>query len=216
MPPPPSEEEQVNTLERILRVATTLFSEYGFHGTSTRAIASAAGINVSTLAYHVGSKEELYRKVFHRLFLREFEVVSRFAGHVDDAVVRDPKAFRNLLEGLVDALIEMTLESPEVPRLWVRRWLEREFRFDEIEAEFSLPLYQMVYDLLERAREAGTIRAPLPDIRLFLISFTWLLYGYFTGGPLPWNVGQADPFAPEQIAAFRAFLHDYLDRMLGL
>lgn len=213
---PPSQDEQVSTLERILRVATTLFAEYGFHGTSTRAIASAAGINVSTLAYHVGSKEELYRKVFYRLFLREFEVVSRFTSHVDDAVLQDPAAFRGLLERLVDALIEMTLESREVPRLWVRRWLEREFRFDEIEAEFSLPLYQMVYDLLERARQIGTIRAPLLDIRLFLISFTWLLYGYFTGGPLPWNVDRADPFAPEQIVAFRAFLHDYLARMLGL
>ena len=211
-----SDEQSRDSLERILQAATHLFAEHGYHGVSTRAIAEAVGLNVSTVNYHAGSKEELYRKVFHRLFLQEFELVSRFAGYVDEAVVEDAAALRGLLERLVDGLIDMTLAHPEVPRLWVRRWLEREFRFDEIETEFSLPLYEMVRDLLDRARAAGTIRADGPDLRLFLISFTWILYGYFTGGPIPWNVAHTDPYEPEQIVAFKVFLHDYICRMLDL
>ena len=74
----------------------------------------------------------------------------------------------------------------------------------------------MVRDLLERAREAGTIRSPEPDIRLLLISVTWILYGYFDGGPTTWNLARSDPFGTEQIAAFRLFLHDYVCRMLDL
>jgi AcrR family transcriptional regulator len=205
-----------DSLERILDAATLLFAEHGYHGVSTRALAEAVGLNISTINYHAGSKEELYRQVFHRLFLQEFEMVSRFTGYVDGAVVHDAAALRSLLERLVDELIDMTLAHPEVPRLWVRRWLEREFRFDDIEVEYSLPLYEMVRDLLERARAAGTIRADGPDARLFLISFTWMLYGYFTGGPISWNVAHADPFEPEQISAFKAFLHDYIRRMLQL
>ena len=69
---------------------------------------------------------------------------------------------------------------------------------------------------IKRARQAGTIDADGPDIRLLLISFTWVLYGYFTGGPIAWNLAEADPFDPEQIAAFRTFVHDYVRRMLDL
>lgn len=216
MPVPEGEHTSSDSLERILDAATLLFAEHGYHGVSTRALAEAVGLNISTVHYHAGTKEEIYRRVFHRLFVQEFELVSRFAGYVDEEVVHDPAAVRRLLERLVDAIIDMTLEHPEVPRLWVRRWLEREFRFDRIEAEFSLPLYEMVRDLLERARAAGTIRAGGPDVRLFLISFTWMLYGYFTGGPIPWNVARTDPFAPDQIVAFKEFLHDYICRMLEL
>jgi AcrR family transcriptional regulator len=213
-----SDGEQVgsDSLERILREATMLFAEYGYHGVSTRAIAKAVGLNISTVNYHAGSKEELYHKVFHRLFLHEFEVVSRLTGYVDDSVVDDPAALRNLLEQLIDALIDMTLESPEVPRLWVRRCLEREFQFENIEVDFSLPLYEMVRNLLERARRAGAIRSDGPNTRLLLISVTWMLYGYFTGGPIAWNLAEADPFDPEQIDAFREFMHDYVFRMLDL
>jgi AcrR family transcriptional regulator len=205
-----------DSLERILREATLLFAEHGYHGVSTRALAKAVGLNISTINYHAGSKEEIYRQVFQRLFLREFEAVSRFAGYVDDAVVDDPDALRHLLRDLIDALIDMSLDSPEVPRLWVRRWLERDFQFDGIEVDYSLPLYEMVRDLLERARRAGTIRADGPNTRLLLISVTWMLYGYFTGGPIAWNLAEADPFDPEQIAAFRVFMHDYVFRMLDL
>jgi AcrR family transcriptional regulator len=212
----PNGEESSDSVERILRAATTLFAEHGYHGVSTRAIAKAVDLNVATVSYHTGSKGDLYRKVFHRLFTKEFELVSRFTGYVDDEVVRDRAALRNLLEQLIDALIDMTLDNPEVPRLWVRRWLERDLRLDDIEVDFSLPLYEMVRDVLERARQAGTIRAPEPDVRLLLISFTWILYGYFTGGPTTWNLAKSDPFEPEQITAFKQFLHDYVCRLLDL
>lgn len=212
----PETEQSTDSSERILRAATLLFAEHGYHGVSTREIANAVGLNVATVSYHTGSKAELYHRVFERLYLQELTLVTRFTGYVEDQVVQDREALRTLLLRLIDALIELTLESPEVPKLWVRRWLEREFRFDDIEAEFSLPLYEMVRDLLERARQAGTIRSPGPDVRLFLISFTWMLYGYFTGGPIPRNAARSDPLDPEQIAAFKAFLHDYVCRMLEL
>lgn len=212
----PEPEQSADSQERILNAATLLFAEHGYHGVSTREIANAVGLNVATVSYHTGSKAELYRRVFERLYLRELSLITRFAGYVDGEVVRDPEALRGLLLRLIDALIELTLESPEVPKLWVRRWLEREYHFDDIEAEFSLPLYEMVRDLLDRSRRAGTIRSSGPDARLFLISFTWMLYGYFTGGPIPLNAARSDPFDPEQIAAFKAFLHDYVCRMLDL
>ena len=47
----------------IFLAATQLFAEFGFQGTSTRAIAKAAGVKQVMLHYHFGSKEQLYEEV---------------------------------------------------------------------------------------------------------------------------------------------------------
>lgn len=211
---PPSSDATFDSYERILAAARALFAEQGFHGTSTRAIAAAAGLNIATMHYHVGSKEDLYQQVFRRLFEQEYALIASFVADVDDRVVADPAALRSLLEQLVDALVDMTLAQPETARLWLRRWLEREETRLNLEQEISLPLYEMVLNLLERARRAGSIHPGEVELRLFLISFTWMLYGYFTGGPLAWNAALADPLEPDQVAAFKRFLHHYVARML--
>ena len=51
------------TRNRIMNAASRLFSEKGFSGTTTRAIANEAGINEVTLFRHFGSKENLARAI---------------------------------------------------------------------------------------------------------------------------------------------------------
>ena len=48
---------------KILTAARRIFGEYGFHGTTTRMIASEVGIDISTLHYHWGDKNDLYEAV---------------------------------------------------------------------------------------------------------------------------------------------------------
>jgi len=50
--------------ERIAAVATRLFAAKGYNGVSLRAIATAAGVPVSLIPYHFGSKEGLYRALW--------------------------------------------------------------------------------------------------------------------------------------------------------
>lgn len=203
--------------ERILREATVLFAEHGYHGASTRAIAAAAGLNIATLAYHVGGKLDLYRAVFRRLAEQERELLAAIVAEADTATLADPAAMRGLLADLIDALVAMTIERPEVPRLWVRRWLERPPEAgDSFEAEFAVPVFQPVRELLDAARAAGGLRADGPDTGLFLQSFSWMLYGYFLGGPLDLAASRADPAEPRRLAALRVFLLDYTCRMLDL
>ncbi len=54
--------------ESILDTAEKLFSELGYDGTSTRAIAHEAGVNMAMLNYYFGSKEGLYKAIFERKF----------------------------------------------------------------------------------------------------------------------------------------------------
>ena len=49
-----------DTKAELVRAATTLFSRYGFHGTSVKQIAESAGVNISLVSYHFGGKENLY------------------------------------------------------------------------------------------------------------------------------------------------------------
>jgi len=52
---------------RILTVAEHLFAENGVDGTSLRSIMAAAGVSISQINYHFGTKEALLRAIFeHR------------------------------------------------------------------------------------------------------------------------------------------------------
>ena len=48
---------------RILSSARRLFGEYGYNDTTTRMIAGDVGIDISTLYYHWGEKQDLYEAV---------------------------------------------------------------------------------------------------------------------------------------------------------
>lgn len=55
-----------STKARILDVAEQLFSEKGFAETSMRDITGQANVNLASVNYHFGSKEELINAVFQR------------------------------------------------------------------------------------------------------------------------------------------------------
>lgn len=54
------------TKNRILDVAERLFAEQGFAATSMRTITSEAGVNLSAVNYHFGSKDGLVQAIFTR------------------------------------------------------------------------------------------------------------------------------------------------------
>ena len=56
----------VETKERILDAAETLFMEHGYEATSLRALTTAADVNLAAVNYHFGSKEELFQAVLTR------------------------------------------------------------------------------------------------------------------------------------------------------
>jgi AcrR family transcriptional regulator len=55
-----------DTRERILDAAEQLFVERGFEATTLRMITARAGVNLASVNYHFGSKEELVHELFRR------------------------------------------------------------------------------------------------------------------------------------------------------
>ena len=60
------------TKAKILKVATTLFSELGYRGASVRKIASAVGIRESAIYNHYKNKEEIFLEVSREIFSSPF------------------------------------------------------------------------------------------------------------------------------------------------
>ncbi|RLD05892.1 MAG: hypothetical protein DRI65_07920 [Chloroflexota bacterium] len=56
----------LNTRGRIMQAASDLFTNKGYAGTTTRAIAETAGVNEVTLFRHFGSKENLAREIMNQ------------------------------------------------------------------------------------------------------------------------------------------------------
>lgn len=58
------------TRSRILREASRLFAEFGFHQATIREISQAAEVNVAAINYHFRDKEGLYREVLRAAHAR--------------------------------------------------------------------------------------------------------------------------------------------------
>ena len=64
----------VHTKDKILKVATTLFSELGYKGASVRKIASKVGIRESAIYNHYKNKEEIFLEVAKGIFSTPFDI----------------------------------------------------------------------------------------------------------------------------------------------
>jgi len=208
------EKENISTADRILDVATVFFARKGYHGTSIRDIAREVNLSVATLYYYIQNKDDLYVKVFKRQYIEESEIIGNILANATEATTRDPAALRDLIYRLIDALIERSVINPDIVRLWTWRWLERPEKTESIEAEYSIPLYQMVEKLLNQAQASGVIRPDISNLDMVSHSFTWLHYGYFGLGHLTFRTQVADLFQPRQVEEFRTFIHTFVDRIL--
>ncbi|MEV6971768.1 helix-turn-helix domain-containing protein [Hamadaea sp. NPDC051192] len=129
--------------DRVLEAATRLFAERGYDGTSTREIGRASGLNIATVAYHVGAKADLYREVMRHAYELEREAL--------DSAIRDLRAERDPVLGvqvLVRRYLDFCLANPHVPALWMRRWLADAADVTGLEQEYAWPLIDLVRDAI--------------------------------------------------------------------
>ncbi|BBO69820.1 hypothetical protein DSCA_37500 [Desulfosarcina alkanivorans] len=96
---------------RILGAARKLFGEYGFHGATTRMLAREVGIDISTLHYHWGDKQNLYEAVTtdinDEIGKKLIEVEKKVRG----------KSMRTRLEVAIDVMSDYFFDYPEASNL---------------------------------------------------------------------------------------------------
>lgn len=187
--------------ERIIEAATRLFAALGYDGTSTRMIAEAAGLNVATVAYHAGGKRDLYLTVMERAHKAERVVLEDAVAQVGDT------------EGvltIVDRYVDFCAENPEIPTLWMHRWLSDAADVAHLENQYTRPLLDLV---------AGAVRKFVPDdvdVEYFLWTVVWCTHGFGTGGVLDAEGRRRGLEDPRELARFRAHVRRLVATAIGL
>jgi AcrR family transcriptional regulator len=102
--------------EEILDVATALFAERGFEGTSMNDVAGRVGMRKASLFYHFETKDALYEAVLDR-------IVGDMAGSLSTAYGAHG-TFVERLEMAADAVTDAISQRPFVARLLLREAMD--------------------------------------------------------------------------------------------
>ena len=189
-----ADDEDMPRVERIRAAARKHFAEHGYAGTSLREVGADAGITISTLLFHFGSKEQLLfdvladgmQQLSTGLAARVEAAGQTWAERLAAAIAFHVEFCARQAFGTTITRTDMHNLAPEHRAEYVRMRREYERQF---------------IDLLRLGRAAGEFRAVDPKLTAFAIIGTGLTVGrwYRPGGPLQ----------PEEIAAqyVDLFLH---------
>jgi AcrR family transcriptional regulator len=125
--------------QQILQVAMRLFSEKGFRGTTTKEIATAAGVSEAIIFRHFANKDELYsaildHKACDRRFQNPFEELAEKVAEKDDFGVFYTMALNAIEHHAVDCdflrlMLHSALEEHELARIFVESFLTEIYEF---------------------------------------------------------------------------------------
>jgi AcrR family transcriptional regulator len=154
------------TRDALLRAATEVFGEHGFHAASTREIAERSGVNLALIAYHFGGKQGLYLAVFDhiaeqlgaRIGPRIEAIRGSLAAGGNDLAQRRERAFAALM-GLIEAMLELLTEerSAAWSRLILREQQAPTEAFERLYAGFMSKLLGLLGELV------AVLRGPMTD-----------------------------------------------------
>lgn len=150
------------TRARITAAAIEAFAMDGFEGASTRQIASLANENQGLIAYHFGSKENLWKAAVDALFGSfRAELAARAAALVDaDSPTR--------LRLLIYYYVRYAAEHPEQMRLMIQEGKADSPRMTWLVDRHIQPLYEFYAELMGEAQRAKVL-PDIPMVHLFYI-----------------------------------------------
>lgn len=156
---------------RILKSARTLFGEYGFHGATARMIADEVGIDISTLYYHWGEKNDLYEAVV----LDINEDLHRKLVEVESIVHGRPLALR--MEIAIDAVTDYLFEHPEISNLVLFRYFAK--TRDESLQDFRVP--ELISDIARSMGLCEDKRRIPTTVRMQLLAMMNSIHNFVSG-----------------------------------
>lgn len=140
--------------EQLIRVALDEFSGRGFAGTTTREIASKAGVTEAVIFQHFATKEALYSAII------DYKAAESGSSHWIEEMRRcgreddDAGAIRTI----VRRILEQGAHDPQFLRLMLHSALEGHGLFRHFRAKQIQPVYEFLRTYVERRQAEGQFR----------------------------------------------------------
>lgn len=192
-------DSQPQVQERIIETATRLFASLGYDATPLSMIADATGLDGDAITDLVGDKHDIYRKVMERAYviLKDSQDAAFAEFTHDQAGVRR----------LADHHLDFCMTHPEVPELWIHRWLGDAADVIGMEIRYLKPVLDRLTDELQ------DLVAPGVDLDAALWTLIWCIRGFVVGGMLTPSGQIGGPRNAAARREFRTHLHLLVDRM---
>jgi AcrR family transcriptional regulator len=156
---------------KILAAARGLFGEYGFHGTTTRMIAKEVGIDISTLHYHWGDKNDLYEAVVmdvnNDLGKELFKVEKIVHG----------SSLEERLNISIDRMTDYLFDHPEISNLVRLHYFSR--TRNEVDIDFKVPEFSG--DIARAMHLTKDAKNPSPKAMMEVMSIMNGMHSFVSG-----------------------------------
>lgn len=151
--------------QHFIDAALRLFSSSGFRGTSTRAIAGAAGVSEALLFRHFPSKADLYAAILQQKaresgFSARLETLRRLTRRGDDWA---------LVQYVVRAILTSYQRDPDFERLMLHAALEGHELASTSRQLFGEPSFALLRDFVIQRQQAGAFRQGDPALLVFAL-----------------------------------------------
>lgn len=200
----------METRDKILAAADTLFGELGFDATTTRDIAERSGINKALIHYHFGTKDELLEALLEGYY-------ARLAATMQGALVTSKGAAKQgvragpaaQVEALLDAYADFLAAHHSFTRI-----VQREIasgRHVERVVERTLPMFRLGIDWL-----GSTFKRPPKDLDAvnLLVTAYGMVVTWFTWAEVLRRLTGKDPLSDAALAARKRHVRAVLELLL--
>jgi TetR/AcrR family transcriptional regulator len=182
----------VDTRERVLQVALSLFAERGYRGTSLRDIAKRIGIKAPSLLHHFPSKQQLYLAVLDGIF----------NGMEDSAhaVMASPGGYQVQMRRAIADSIDFIARGPDAMKLLWKEFADESGVGRPVMKRRLPPLNAIGVNFLFRGQREGVFRSEIEPFN-YLQTLHSLITSYFVTAAVVkrlWNVNMFDPKSIEQ------------------
>jgi AcrR family transcriptional regulator len=144
----------------LTNAALRLFSRNGFEGTTLRAIASEAGVDMALVARLFGSKRGLWDAVVDRMKEKRDEYLPQ-AVAIASTAAQSPG---NALKDFIRLFANFTCEVPEFSALLINETAAGGERFEILLRELVVPVQRASLPILEAGIASGAVRGTDPRV----------------------------------------------------
>jgi len=207
-PRPGTRGEPEKSRAAILKAALHEFASETVAGARTDEIARQAGVNKALLYYYFQDKESLYGAVLDDVFQNMRERLL--------AVLNSELSPRQKILDFAAAHFDSIAADPEYPRLvqqeTMRAGRQKSPHLRRLAQNYFQPIYARLLEVIEEGISAGEFRAV--DPRRFAMAMGNVVAHYFNSLPIAQLLGNTDPLSPENLAAQRAAVLDFISHAL--